>query len=150
MNELKYDDKHVCYTSETYISAKEWKADHLGYGKIHGSVQSKFVFGGSRLLDLKPYILLGAKFKEHYMIATGLFLTGWTVLDLSGEDFWPKMLLGKFSVMRKKCNRKTGKHSQNERKEKQSISHILREVCSRTKPDTHIHKNQECWVTEWP
>lgn len=41
----------------------------------HDSVQGKFVFGGSRLLDLKPYILLGAKFKENYMIVTGLSLT---------------------------------------------------------------------------
>lgn len=50
--------------------------------QLHDTVQSKFVFGGSRLLDFKPYILLCAKFN---MIATVLFLTGWTVLDLSGE-----------------------------------------------------------------
>lgn len=31
MNELKYGDNHDTYTSETCISAIEWKVDHLGY-----------------------------------------------------------------------------------------------------------------------
>lgn len=44
--------------------------------RFHDSVLSKFVCGGSKQLDLKPYILLNAKFKEQSMIATGLSLTG--------------------------------------------------------------------------
>lgn len=35
--------------------------------QLHDSVESKFVCGSSRLLDLKPYILLGAKFKEQHL-----------------------------------------------------------------------------------
>lgn len=62
--------------------------------QLHDSVQSKFVCGGSRLLDLKPCILLGTKLKEQYMIAPGLTLTGWCVLDLSEEALCSKMLLG--------------------------------------------------------
>lgn len=45
----------------------------------------------------------------------------------------------------KKCNRKTEKHSQIERKGKQSILHILTEVCNRTKPDTYTPKKERKW-----
>lgn len=53
--------------------------------QFHDSVQNKCVCVGSRMVDLKQYILPGAKVKEQYMIATGISLTGWSVLDLPGE-----------------------------------------------------------------
>lgn len=49
---------------------------------------------------------------------------------------------------KKKCNRKTEKHSQGERKEKESILHMLTEVCNSTKPDMYTHTRKECGVTE--
>lgn len=66
---------------------------------MHDSVQNKFVSIGSRLVDLKPYVLLGAKVKQQYVITTGLCLTGWSVLVLPGEALCSEMLLGESFIL---------------------------------------------------